>query len=378
MTDLDVDRDELRAAARDMLGAASASARVRELAATPDGFDEDLWRHFAEMGLPGIEISEDFDGAGARFGDLAVVLTELGSHLASNGLAATTVLGAGALAAVPRHPRARAWLPRVAAGTARASAALLSAAGEPGSPGLLASRSPSAAGGWRVSGSSGYAPDASIADLLVLRALDPNGRELLLAIDRDTPGLEVTPTPMLDITRRFSDITASELEVGEDGILATGAEATAIVRRLLDRAALATAADALGVAQRALDATVGYAKTREQFGRLIGSFQAVKHRCADMFVAVTTARIALEEALDCYDAAPDDATAAVSRAKAYTCDAAAQVVEDGTDMHGGIGFTWEHDMHLLIKRVGLDQALFGDSRTHRRRAADLTWAPAAS
>jgi alkylation response protein AidB-like acyl-CoA dehydrogenase len=375
MTDLDVDRDELRAAARDMLGAASTSARVRELAATPDGFDEDLWRHFAEMGLPGIEISEEFDGAGARFGDLAVVLTELGSHLASNGLAATTVLGAGALAAGPGHPRARAWLPRIAAGTARASAALLSAAGEPGSPGLLASP---AAGGWRVSGSSGYAPDAGIADLLVLRALDPNGRELLLAVEAGTPGLDVAPAPMLDISRRFSVITATELEAGEADVLAGGTEAETIVRRLLDRAALAAAADALGVAQRALDTTVDYAKTREQFGRAIGSFQAVKHRCADMFVAVTTARIALEEALDRYDAAPDDAAAAISRAKAYTCDAAARVVEDGTDMHGGIGFTWEHDMHLLVKRARLDQALYGDSRTHRRRAADLTWAPAAS
>ena len=375
MTDLDVDRDELRAAARDMLSAASTSARVRELAATPDGFDEDLWRHFAEMGLPGIEISEEFAGAGARFGDLAVVLTELGSHLASNGLAATTVLGAGALAAVPGRPQARAWLPRIAAGTARASAALLSAAGEPDSPGLVASP---AAGGWRVSGSSGYAPDAGIADLVVLRALDPNGRELLLAVEAGAPGLDVTPAPMLDITRRFSVITATELEAGEADVLAAGAEAETIVRRLLDRAALAAAADALGVAQRALDATVGYAKTREQFGRAIGSFQAVKHRCADMFVAVTTARIALEEALDRYDAAPDDAAAAVCRAKAYTCDAAARVAEDGTDMHGGIGFTWEHDMHLLVKRARLDQALYGDSRTHRRRAADLTWAPAAS
>ena len=374
MTDLDVDRDELRAAARDMLGAASTSARVRELAATRSGFDEDLWRRFAEMGFPGIEVSEDSGGAGARFGDLAVVLTELGGHLASNGLAATTVLGAGALAAAPGHPRASAWLPRIADGTARASAALLSADGDPGSPGLLASP---AAGGWRVSGSSGYAPDAGIAGLLVLRALDPNGRELLLIVDRDTPGLEVTPAPMLDITRRFSDVTARELEVREADVLAAGEQAALVVRGLLDRAALATAADALGVAQRALDGTVDYAKTREQFGRPIGSFQAVKHRCADMFVAVTTARIALEEALDACDAAPGDATAAVSRAKAYTCDAAAQVVEDATDMHGGIGFSWEHDMHLLVKRVQLDKALYGDSRAHRRQAADLAWAPAA-
>ena len=374
MTDLDVDRDELRAAARDMLSRALTSARVRELTSTPDGLDENLWRLFAEMGLPGIEVSEDFDGAGARFGDLAVVLTELGGHLASNGLAATTVLGAGALAAVPGHALAREWLPRIAAGSARASAALLSAAGEPGSPGLLASRT---ADGWQVSGSCGYVPDAGIADILVLRALDDDGGELLLAVGRGAPGLTVTPAPMLDITRRFSDIAASDLVAGDASVLAAGAAAATAVRLLLDRAALAAAADALGVAQRMLDITVEYAKTREQFGRPIGSFQAVKHRCADMFVAVTTARIALAEALDAYDTAPDDATAAVSRAKAYTCDAAAQVTEDGVDLHGGIGFTWEHDAHLLLKRARLDQALYGDSRTHRRAAADLAWAPAA-
>jgi alkylation response protein AidB-like acyl-CoA dehydrogenase len=374
MTDLDVDRAELRTAARDMLGRASTSARVRELADTPDGFDENLWRLFAELGLPGIEISEEFGGAGARFSDLAVVLTELGGHLASNGLAATTVLGAGALAAVPGHALTRDWLPRIASGTARVSAALLSAAAEPGSPGLLASRT---ANGWRVSGNSGCSPDAGIADLLVLRALDDEGGELLLAVDRGTPGLTVTPAPMLDITRRFSDIGASDLTVGDASVLAAGAAAATAVRLLLDRAALAAAADALGVAQLMLDMTVEYAKTREQFGRAIGSFQAVKHRCADMFVAVTTARIALAEALDDYDAAPADATAAVSRAKAYACDAAAQVTEDGVDLHGGIGFTWEHDAHLLLKRARLDQALYGDSRTHRRAAADFAWVPTA-
>ena len=374
MTDDDGDRDELRAAARDMLRVASTSSRVRELAATQDGIDQELWRRFAEMGWPGIEVGEDFGGAGARFGDLAVVLVELGSHLASNCLAATTVLGAGALALVPSHPLVREWLPRIADGTARASAALLTETGEPDSAGLLATPAP---GGWRVSGSSGYAPDAGAADVLVLRARRPAGGELLRAAVRGAPGLVVAPAPMLDITRRFADVTASDLEVSDTDVLAEGEAAAAAVSRLLDRAALATAADALGVAERALACTVDYAKTRVQFGRQIGSFQAVKHRCTDMFIAVQTARIALQEGLDRYDAAPGDAAEAVSRAKAYTCDAAAQVVEDAVDLHGGIGFTWDHDMHVLVKRARLDQALYGDSRAHRRRAADLAWAPAA-
>src|SRR5262249_21186276 len=160
---------------------------------------------------------------------------------------------------------------RLAAGTARASAALLSAAGEPSAPGLTASRTP---GGWRLSGSSGYVPDAGVADLLLLRALADDGGELLLAVERGTPGLVVTATRMLDMARRFSGVTADGLGAGEADVLAAGQEAAAVVRLLLDRAALAAAADALGVAQRTLDLTVGYAKTREQFGRPIGSFQA--------------------------------------------------------------------------------------------------------
>ena len=373
MTDGDTSRDDLQAAVRDMLDDAATSAGVRELIETPDGADVNLWRLFAEMGLPGIEVSEDFEGAGAGFADLAVVLTELGRHLADSGLFATTVLGAGALAAAPGHQRAREWLPRIAAGTARASAALLSETGELGAPGL---RATPIADGWLVTGSSGYVPDVGIADILLLRAAAADGGELLLAVDRDAPGLVITPTPMLDLTRRFSDVSADGLEVSGADVLAAGVEAAAAAGRLFDRAALATAADALGVAQRTFDMTVDYAKTREQFGRPIGSFQAVKHRCADMFVAVTTARIALQDALDAYDRDPGSAAAAVSRAKAYTCDAAAQVVEDGVDLHGGIGFTWEHDVHLLLKRARLDQALYGDSRAHRRRAADLAWGQA--
>jgi alkylation response protein AidB-like acyl-CoA dehydrogenase len=369
MSDLDIDRGELRTAVRDLLDDASTSAKVRALAETADGFDADLWRHFVEMGLPGIEIGEEHDGAGAAFGDLAVVLVELGRHLTGTGLAATTVLGAGGLLAAPESAVAAEWLPRIAAGEARATAAVLGADGDVTTAGFMATRE---GDDWVLSGTAACVADAAAADVLVLRARAGEGSDLLVAVEAGTPGLTLAPAPMLDITRRFADVTANDLRVPPSGLVAAGETASRAVTRLLDRAELAAACDALGAAERGLQLTVDYAKTRVQFDREIGSFQAVKHRCTDMYIAVETARIALQDGLDRYDADPDQASAAASRAKAYCCDAAAQVVEDGVDLHGGIGFTWEHDMHLLVKRARLDQALYGDSRLHRRRVADLS------
>jgi alkylation response protein AidB-like acyl-CoA dehydrogenase len=195
---------------------------------------------------------------------------------------------------------------------------------------------------------------------------------MVFAVASTAPGLAWTDAPMLDITRRFADVHVEGLEVGAVDLIAQGAEAEQLIVDLLNRAALATACDAFGVAEQALQMTVAYAKERVQFDRPIGSFQAVKHRCADMFIAVETARAVLDDAIDAYDAAPDSAAVAISRAKAYCCDATAQVTEDAVELHGGIGFTWEHDLHLYVKRVRLDQALFGDSRWHRRRVAALT------
>jgi alkylation response protein AidB-like acyl-CoA dehydrogenase len=365
-TESAIDRDELRAAARDMLDDTSTSAAVRAIAETDDGFDAQLWKQFGDVGWPSIEIAEAYDGAGATFGDLAVVLVEMGRHLAANSLPATTVLAAGALR-FAGDDLATTWLPQIAAGTARGTAALLSATGEPDLAGFTAARSGS---GWVVTGSSGFVADAHVAHLLVLRASTADG-ETLFAVETGHPGLTVSPTPMLDVTRRFSDVIAEDVVVDDSAVVVSAPDAAAAIRGLLDRAALATACDALGLAEQALELTVENAKTRVQFDRPIGSFQAVKHTCTNMFIAVETARVALAEAVDRLDGDPQASSEAVSRAKAYCCDTAASVTADGVRMHGGIGFTWEHDMHLLVKRARLNQAIYGDSRWHRRRVADL-------
>ena len=369
MSVVDASQDELReelcTAAREMLRANSTSAHLRALAETASGFDDALWQQFAMLGWQGIEISEDLGGAGGTFGDFAVVLVEMGRRLCSNGLTATSALAAGPLfGAGPNGPGAQ-WLRRLSRGDVRGTAVVACN----GSGHLKAVRDGDR---WVVSGVAPCVLDAGGSDVVILPVTDAQGAILIFAVEATAPALVWTDAPMLDITRRFADLDAKGLEVGDTELLATGAEAEHLIVDLLNRAALAIACDAFGVAEQALQMTTAYAKERVQFDRPIGSFQAVKHRCADMYIAVQTARAALGEAIDTYDAAPADAAVAISRAKAYCCDAAAQVAEDAVEMHGGIGFTWEHDIHLYVKRARLDQALFGDSRWHRRRVAALT------
>ena len=320
------------------------------------------------LGWPGIEVGEDFGGAGGRFGDLAVILVELGRHLCSNGLIATSALGAGPLlgcrAEQPRRtvaaPTGRGRLPCRRGGRAHADP-------------ITSGRARAVTVGWCPARRPCVARCRRDPIVVILPVTDADGAILVFAVDPTTSGLTWTDAPMLDITRRFADLDAEGLEVGAAEAPSPGTRGgAALIADLLNRAALATACDAFGVAEQALQMTTAYAKERVQFDRPIGSFQAVKHRCADMFIAVETARAVLDDAIDRYDAAPAAAAVAISRAKAYCCDAAAQVTEDAVELHGGIGFTWEHDMHLYVKRARLDQALFGDSRWHRRRVAALT------
>jgi alkylation response protein AidB-like acyl-CoA dehydrogenase len=184
---------------------------------------------------------------------------------------------------------------------------------------------------------------------------------------------------MHDLTRRVCRVDADAVHLPHDAVMCTGADAVAAAARITDRAALGVACDSLGIAERVLRMTVEYAKQRVQFDRLIGSFQAVKHSCTDMLIAVETARVAVEDALVAWvdDSDPDGVSDAVSMAKAYATDAAGKVASEGVSLHGGIGFTWEHDLHIYLKRAELNRALFGSSRTHYRRIADRLLGPVA-
>ena len=359
---VDVDRDELRAMARDMLKDICSPAAVRAVVESGTRFDQTLWKQLSDVGWAGIEAPGPLGGGGARFGDAAVVLTELGRHLTPAPLASTMVLGLGALTLAGTEEQQADWLPRLCDGAARVTAGLEADAGSARPIGT-------AGGGMRVSGTWSYVPDGDLADAIVLAASSDEA-DLLLLIPADD--LDITPTPMLDLTRRFARVTANAVEVSESNVLAS-----APVHVLRDRAALATACDSLGVAERALAMTVAYAKTREQFGRAIGSFQAVKHECSDMLIAVETARVVVMMALAAYDTDPHSASLQISMAKAHACEAAAAATAAAVRLHGGIGFTWEHDAHLLLKRAKLNESLDGSTRFHRRRIADGILGPIA-
>ncbi|GBE64482.1 acyl-CoA dehydrogenase [Mycobacterium sp. MFM001] len=363
------DHDDLRDAVRSFLQARSSSAAVRHVMETPTGYDERVWRQLAgEMGLVGIAVPEEFGGADAGMRELAVVLEEMGAALLCSPFFATVVLAAHALLTSGDRDAMVKLLPRLVDGSTTATLILNDGLGtwDPDSVTLVARKGPE---GFLVSGPAPMVLDGHTADVLLLAARTEAGLSLF-AVESTATGLQREPLASLDRTRRiaalgFDDVPADL--IGADGAAATG------LARTSDLALVALAAEQVGAAQRCLDMAVGYAKTRIQFGRPIGSFQAVKHRCADMLVAVEGARSAAMHAAEAADA-PDNAELpiAASVAKMACSDAFLQAALGNMHVHGGIGFTWEHDAHLYVRRAKASQLMFGSPDMHAQRLADLT------
>jgi alkylation response protein AidB-like acyl-CoA dehydrogenase len=365
-------REELRAVARDLLGRAG-SGRAGGVAG---GASAD-WRLLAEAGWLGLEVAAGLDGADATFAEVAVIAQELGRAAACSPYLGAIVLGVGTLNLLEPGPGRDDLLSQIASGTAVPAAAL--ASGDLTVPGDLTVAEPApfrierTARGLRLHGRAAFVPDAAAASQLLLLAADPGGTPVIVAADRGLPGLGCSDQPVLDATRRLGLVTADDVEVSEPSVWRFAADPEAAVRRLLDRAAVAVACDSLGLSEAMLEATVGYARVREQFGRPIGSFQAVKHACADMLVQNCIARQLVTDAVDRLAAArpghdPEVAVAA-SMAKSYACGAAVDVVGKAMQLHGGIGYTWESGIHVYLKRAMLNRDLFGSPAAHRRRLA---------
>ena len=349
--DLADTHDELRAVARDLL--------------KTDGTD---WRLFAEAGWLGLELPAELDGVEATFAEVAIILEELGRAAACTPYLGATVLGVGTLLALAPGPSRDGLLRAAGSGAAVPVAALVDGADD-----SLAGRVPfvleRSSDGLRLRGRAALVPAAADAGRLLLLALDPAGTPVVVNLDPDTAGLAVTAQPVLDATRHFGLVSADGVQLAEEAVLRFEGDPQAAVRRLLDRAAVAIACDSLGLSEAMLDATVAYASAREQFGRPIGSFQAVKHACADMLVQVSVARRLVSDAV--HRLAGDDAEASVaaSMAKAYTCAAAVSVAGKAMQLHGGMGYTWESGIHVYLKRAALGRSLFGSPAAHRRRLA---------
>ncbi|MGF7233687.1 MAG: acyl-CoA dehydrogenase family protein [Frankia sp.] len=367
--------DELRAVARTLLADTPAgSGRAAD------------WSLLAGSGWLGLEAPEALGGDGATFAEVAVILQELGRAATLSSYLGTVVLGVGTLDALGAQTGRDELLRKVASGDVRVAVALATGdAVAPPAGGAVVPpfRLEPSAGGFRMSGHAEFVPDAGEADRLLLLASDggagggpgagAGGGPVIVAVEPGHPGLAVTAQPVLDDSRRFGVVTAVDVEVdagsvwrfGRDG----GAEADAEVRGLLDRGALAVACDSLGVAEAMLEATVAYAGTRQQFGRPIGSFQAVKHACADMAVQVAVGQELLLAAVRALSSGDPDASTAVSMAKSYVCAAAVEVAGQAMQLHGGIGYAWESGVHVYLKRAVLGRSLFGAPSAHRARLA---------
>jgi alkylation response protein AidB-like acyl-CoA dehydrogenase len=345
-------REELRAVARDLLG---------------HGAD---WPLLAEAGWLGLEVAGELDGSDATFAEVAVIAQELGRAAARSPYLGAVVLGAGSLNLLEPGPGRDDLLGRIASGTAVPAAALTSGEDPAGE---LPFRIERTADGLRLHGRAAFVPDATGASQLLLLAADPDGIPVIVAADGGLSGIGRSEQPVLDATRSLGRVTAAGAEVSESSLWRFAGDPQAAVRHLLDRAAVAVACDSLGLSEAMLDATVGYAKVREQFGRPIGSFQAVKHACADMLVQISVARQLVDEAVQRL-AAPGvahdpDVTVAASMAKSYAGGTAVEVAGKAMQLHGGIGYTWESGIHVYLKRAILNRALFGSPAAHRRRLA---------
>ncbi|HEX3926348.1 MAG TPA: acyl-CoA dehydrogenase family protein [Streptosporangiaceae bacterium] len=369
---------ELRAAVRSLLEDRCGWREVLARTETDQTYDTGLWRVLAaDLGCAGLLIAEDSGGAGASYREAAVVAEETGRGVAPVPFLGSAVVATEALLAADD----RELLAALAAGTTTAALAVPFAAA-PSSGGVWGGRPPGAstvrpaptvrlvspAGG----GSDGYwltgtvagVADALPADVLVVPADGvPYG---LYAVSADSVGL--APVVSLDMTRQLADLTFEGVPARR---IASGGAAHRAVARALDAGAAMLASEQFGAAERCLEMTVAYLKERRQFGRQIGSFQALKHRVADLWVGVTQARAAARYAAACLAAGAPDTPVAIALAKAACSDIAVRVAQEGVQLHGGIGFTWEHPAHLYLKRAKSSSIGLGTADWHRASLAGL-------
>ncbi|MGE0534580.1 MAG: acyl-CoA dehydrogenase family protein [Pirellulales bacterium] len=358
----------MQQSARSFLAGECPTARVRQLMAGETAYDAELWRGMAEQGWLGIIIDEAQGGLGLGLVELAAVAEEMGRACQPGPFLATT-WAAATLAAVLSTPAISDYLARIAAGDMRATVALLEESLDWSG---AATALPATHGNddIRLNGRKLLVLDAQLADLLLVPAkLD--GTLALVAVPGGSAGLSVRATPGIDATRKLYEVTLDDVTVGAESVLATGHTAERALHRGIDVATVAVCAELVGGMQWTLETATAYVQTREQFGRTIGSFQAVQHQLADILLWLESGRSAAYYAAWTTSENDPAAAGAVSIAKAYLSDAAREVGNRGVQVHGGIGFTWEHDLQLYYKRAKASEILFGDATYHRERLAEL-------
>jgi alkylation response protein AidB-like acyl-CoA dehydrogenase len=340
-------------------------AFVRERIEASRGLPDELWKRMAELGWTGLPFPAAYGGAGLGLFELSLLLEESGRVLLPGPLLSTVALAGAAIETGGSAAQKRHHLAAIARGDERLALALVEEPERWDAAGVrLAARRKGAE--LRLSGSKPFVLDAGEADWLVVAARIDAAELALLLVDARQRGVTIAPTALVDGTRKAARVGLDDVGVPVDAVLARGDDA---YERLLDRAKVALCAEMLGGAQRVLEMSIAFAKAREQFGRPIGSFQAIQHRLADMLVAVEGARSATWYATWAVEQGQSDAHAAACMAKAFVSDAYAKIAADGIQIHGGLGFTWDQDLHLYYRRAKVSERWFGDASWNRELVA---------
>jgi len=365
--DFDEDQRELRGTVRRFLEHSSAEPDVRRLMDTEPGYDRAVWDRMAgELGLHGLAIPEEYGGAGFSFTELGIVLEEMGRALLCAPFFASVVLAGELLKATDDEQARKDYLPRIASGDTIATVALTEDDGE-WEPSSVTVRAVRDGGTWRLTGTKTYVPDGLSAGLILVVARTEDGIGVF-AVEGSAGGLTRQALPTMDQTRKQASLRFGATPAR---LLGDPADGWAAVELMLQVAAVGLAAEQAGGAQRALEMAVEYAKLREQFGRPIGSFQAIKHKCASMLVTVESMKSAAYYGLWAVSSGSGELPLVASVAKAFCSDGYTTVTTENIQIHGGIGFTWEHPAHLYLKRARSSRVLLGGPDFHRDIVARL-------
>lgn len=359
----------LKNTVRKFLAAECPLAEVRKMMETETAFDPALWTKMAEQGWTGIIFPEEHGGFGMGMVEMVATLEEMGRALLPGPFFSTVLMAGTVLDSAGDDAQKEKYLGPICRGEAKATVAFLegSASWDPDAVRLNAS---AGGGGYTLDGLKLFVPDAAVADFVICVARLA-GELALFVVPSNTAGLRVTFMPTMDATRKLYEVSFKGVAIGRENLLAYGIRAQSALKRARDIATVGLVAEMTGGMQRLLEITVEYAKTRKQFGRPIGQFQAVQHQCADMLLYTESSRSAAYYAAWALHEGIPEAHLSVAVAKAYASDAYREVGNRAIQVHGGMGFTWENDSHLYYRRAKASEIAFGDAAYHRERVAQM-------
>ena len=368
------EQEMLRKSARDFLAKESPMTYVRHMMDDERGFRDEQWAKMAELGWMGLILPEEFGGAGLDFVDMVVVLEEMGRVVLPGPFFSTVILGGVALAGGGSAALKKELLPKLAEGKLHVTLAQLEPNARWDADGITLEAKKNGTG-WRLAGTKLFVPDAHTADLLVVAGRTPGSKGAegvsLFVVDAQAKGVSTTLLKTMDQTRKLCEVAFDGVGVAADRVLGEPGHGWELLERVADAGKVGLCAEMCGGAQKVLEMSVEYAKVREQFGRPIGSFQAIQHKCANMLVEVESSKSATYYAAWAVANDVPEARLAAAMAKAYCSDAYRHTAGEGIQIHGGIGFTWEHDMHIYFKRAKSSEVTFGDATWNREIVATL-------